>query len=165
MRPSMSMAVRTLLPVAVAAFAAEGRAAETAYDFVACGSAKLTMLEARADFTAFGLELFGIIATSTTKDLESATHHCLGTIRIQDGKRTGKGMCKWTDAAGNTFVGEFESTGNEGKWVFLSGTGRFKGVKGGGQFQYLTNAKPAVDGTAQSCRRDWGTYTIPAPPA
>jgi hypothetical protein len=159
------MAVRSLLPVAVAAFAAQARAGETAYDFVACGSAKLTMLEARADFTAFGLELFGIVSTSATKDLESATQHCLGMMRIQDGKRTGKGMCRWTDAGGNTFVGEWESTGNEGKWVFLSGTGRFKGVKGGGQFQYLTNAKPVVEGTAQSCRRDWGTYTTPTPPA
>lgn len=165
MRTSSSMAVRSLVLVAVAALARQAWAAETAYDFTVCSNAKITMLEARADLTAFGVESWGIVATSTTKDMESATQHCLGTIRIVEGKQVGKGMCKWTDPAGNTFVGEWESTpAGEGTWVFLSGTGRFKGVKGGGQFQYLSKAKPIVEGTSQSCRRDRGTYTLPGSP-
>ena len=48
--------------------------------------------------------------------------------------------------------------------MFLSGTGRFKGIKGAGQFQYLTKAKPIVEGTSQSCRRDRGSYTLASSP-
>jgi hypothetical protein len=166
MRMRVSMAVPRLLLVAVAALAPRAWGAETAYDFVACGNSKITMLEARADLTAFGVELLGIVATSTTKDLENATQHCLGTMRVVEGKQTGRGMCKWTDPGGNTFVGEWEMTATgEGTWTFLSGTGRFKGIKGAGSFQYLSKAKPIVDGTAQSCRRDRGTYSLPTPPA
>lgn len=166
MRTCMAMATKGFLLVAVAALAPRAFGAETAYDFVACGNSKITMLEARADLTAFGVELLGIVATSTTKEMENMTQHCLGTMRVVDGKQTGKGMCKWTDPAGNTFVGEWEmnATG-EGTWVFLSGTGKFKGIKGGGSFQYLSKARPIVEGTAQSCRRDRGAFTLPTPPA
>lgn len=165
MRPCVSMAVRSFPLLALAALAPLARGAETAYDFVACGNTKITMLEARTDLTAFGVESWGIVATSTTKEMENATQHCLGTIRIVEGKQTGQGMCKWTDPAGNTFIGEWEmnATG-QGEWVFLSGTGKFKGIKGGGSFQYVSKAKPIVEGTSQTCRRDRGAYTL-SPPA
>lgn len=161
-----SFAVRSWLLVAVAALAPRAWGAETAYDFLACGSAKMTMLEARADFVAFGVESFGIVATTTTKEWENATQHCVGTVRIVDGKQTGSGLCKWTDPAGNTFVGEWEMTATgQGTWTFLSGTGKYKGIKGAGTFQYVTKAKPIAEGTSQSCRRDKGSYTLAPPPA
>ena len=110
MRAHLSMAARSVVLVAVAALAPPTWGADTAYDFTVCTNAKITMLEARADLTAFGVETWGIVATSTTKDMENATQHCLGTVRIVEGKQTGKGMCKWTDPNGNTFIGEWEST-------------------------------------------------------
>ncbi len=164
MRTSSQTAVKILLLVAAVALAPRAWGAETAYDFVVCGNSKITMLEARPDLTAFGVELWAIVATSTTKEMENATQHCLGTIRVIEGKQTGKGMCKWTDPAGNTFVGEWETSPNgEGSWVFLSGTGRFKGIHGAGHYQYVSKARPIAEGTAQSCRRDWGTYSLPPP--
>jgi hypothetical protein len=160
MRAQISTVLKAFLLVAAAGLAPQARGAETTYDFVACTSSKVTMLEARAELTAFGVESLGIVASSTSKEFEGMTQHCLGTMKIVEGKQLGKGMCKWTDPAGNTFVGEWEMTGGgEGTWLFLSGTGKFKGIKGSGHFQYLTKAKPIVEGTSQACRRDKGTFT------
>ena len=64
------MAVRSFLLIAVAALAPQAWGAETAYDFVVCGNSKITMLEARADLTAFGVESWAIVATSTTKEMD-----------------------------------------------------------------------------------------------
>jgi len=46
-------------------------------------------------------------------------------------------------------------------WTWLAGTGKFKGIQGGGSFKQLFNGKPVEPGTTQGCRRDWGKYTLP----
>lgn len=132
------------------------------YDFVACTHSKQTMLEANSDTVAFGIESWGTVASSTTKAWESASTHCVGYVRIVAGKPAGKGVCKWNHVTGDTAVGEFEfSAAGEPTWTWLSGTGKLKGITGGGTFRELSSGKPAAAGTSQGCRRDWGKYTLP----
>lgn len=45
-------------------------------------------------------------------------------------------------------------------WRFLEGSGKWKGITGGGKALPLTNAKPILPGTAQGCLRATGTYEI-----
>ena len=109
-----------------------------------------------------GTEGWGIVARSTTKDWESATTRCIGYLRIVGGKQVGKGMCRWVQASGDTAVGEWEMTpGGENIWTWIAGTGKLAGIRGGGTFQWVTQARPVEAGTGQSCRRDWGKYTLP----
>lgn len=137
-------------------------AVEVAYDFVACSHSTQRMLEGGPDLVAFGTEGWGIVATSTTKEWESATTRCVGYVRIIGGKSVGKGMCRWIQAGGDTAVGEWEMTpAGENTWSWLAGTGKLAGIKGGGTFQWLTAARSVEAGTGQSCRRDWGKYTLP----
>lgn len=153
---------RNLMTVAAAACAATAWAAEATYDFVACGHQKFNLLEASAGVTAIGSEQWAIVASATTKDWENATQHCVGYWRMVDGKEYAKGMCKWVDPSGNTAVGEYEQTASgEGTWVWLSGTGKFKGIQGGGRWKTISKAKPVVEGTGQACSHDWGKYTLP----
>src|SRR6185369_10958292 len=148
--------------VALVALAGSAVAAESAYDFVACTHGKGTPIEANGDIVAYAVEGWGVVATSTTKDWENASTHCVGYMRVIAGNRVGKGVCKWAQAGGDTAVGEFEfpQTG-EPSWTWLSGTGKLKGIKGGGTFRELFDAKPVDPPTSQGCRRDWGKYMLP----
>lgn len=155
------MRLHQLAALALAALAPVAWTAEASYDFVACTHSKRTMLEATPEFVVFGSESWGIVASSTTKEWERATTHCIGVVRVMAGKPSAKGICKWLDAAGNTASGEFDmaATG-ENKFTWLTGTGKLKGITGSGTFQYLSQGE-IQPGTSQNCRRDWGKYTTP----
>lgn len=146
-----------------ASLATSVSAREVAYDFVVCNHTRHTPLDAGPEGVAFGVEQWGIVASSTTPEFENATTHCVGTMRVVGGKPSGKGMCKWFSAAGDTALGEFEvPPSGENRWTWLWGTGAWKGVTGtNSQFKSLGSGKPAAPGTSQSCRRDWGSYTLP----
>lgn len=119
-------------------------------------------LQANADIVAFGVESWGVVSASSTKLFEQASTHCVGYLRVLAGKPVGKGSCKWVVQGGDSGVGEFEyPVSGEPKWTWLSGTGRLKGISGGGTFKEVFSA-PVVDPTmSQGCRRDWGSATLP----
>ena len=53
-----------------------------------------------------------------------------------------------------------EQAFDSGKCKFLQGTGKWKGITGGGEFVPLTSGKPIVAGTAQGCFKATGTYEL-----
>lgn len=131
------------------------------YEFTVCTHGKPLMLESSGDFTGYGVEAWGVVSASASKEWENASTHCVGYIRWMEGKQVGKGLCKWVQASGDSAVGEFEfAPAGERHWTWLSGTGRLKGIKGGGTFQEIFTAKTVDAGTSQGCRRDWGRYTV-----
>jgi hypothetical protein len=44
---------------------------------------------------------------------------------------------------------------------FLQGTGKWKGIEGGGKVRTMTRAKPITPGTVQGCYRYTGTFELP----
>ena len=157
-RPRFGMA----LAIAIG-FADPGTwAREVGYDFVVCSHARHSMLEANADIVAFGFEQWGVVSTSTSREWDKATTRCVGSLRIVAGKPVGKGLCKWFTAAGDTALGEWEyPAAGEPSWTWLAGSGGLKGIAGRGQFSALGSGVAAQADTSQSCRRDWGRYTLP----
>jgi len=49
----------------------------------------------------------------------------------------------------------------EGSFKFLQGTGKWKGIKGGGKVRAITRGKPIMPGTSQGCGRYTGTFELP----
>ena len=49
----------------------------------------------------------------------------------------------------------------EGDCKFLQGTGKWKGIKGGGKVRAITRGKPITPGTFQGCNRWTGTFGLP----
>jgi hypothetical protein len=153
---------KQLVAFAVVAMTQGVFAVETPYDFVACSHGRRIALEASADIVSFGIESWGVVASSTTSFWEKASTHCVGYIRIVGGKPVGKGNCKWTEAGGDTAVGEWEyPTSGDPSWTWLTGVGKLKGISGGGTFRELFSAKPTDPATSAGCRRDWGKYSLP----
>lgn len=141
--------------------AAPASTAEIPYEFTVCTHGKPLMLESSADLTGYGVEAWGVVSASASKEWENASTHCVGYMRWMEGKQVGKGLCRWIQASGDSAVGEFEFTpAGERRWTWLTGTGRLKGINGGGTFQEIFTAKTVDAGTAQGCRRDWGKYTV-----
>lgn len=158
------MAMRiTLIATAIGLAAGSTCAREVDYDFVVCTHGRGIMLEASADIVGFGSESWGIVASSTTKEWEMATQHCVGYTRVVGGKPVGKGLCKWFFMSGDTAIGEWdmpESGQNSFRW--LAGTGGMKGITTvTSNFATISSGKPAEPGTGQSCRHDWGRYALP----
>lgn len=65
--------------------------AEFAYDFVVCSHGTQKLLDSGPELTALGFEDWGITASSTTKEWESATTRCVGHVLIAGERTTGKG--------------------------------------------------------------------------
>ena len=153
---------KSFAAIAVAALVQGALAAEVPYDFVACSHGRRIALEANADIVSFGIESWGVVASSTTSFWEKASTHCVGYIRLASGKPIGKGTCKWVESGGDTAVGEWEYPNNgDPTWTWLSGTGKLQGISGGGTFREMFSAKPADPATSAGCRRDWGKYNLP----
>jgi hypothetical protein len=154
---------RSILFVALAGLAQASLGAnEKSYDFVACGHAKRTIVEMNHQFVGYGLESWGVVANSTTKDWENASSHCTGYMRVFGGKTSGGGICQWTIPGGDTAVGEFDlgPTG-EARWTWLSGTGRLMGIQGSGTLKEISSASVSDPATTwQGCRRETGKYAI-----
>lgn len=151
----------SIVAAATAALAFPATAQEAVYDFVACTHSKISLLESGPHFMAYGAESWGTVASSTTKGWENASTRCLGYARVVAGKPYGKGTCKWVFATGDSAVGEYEYGEAGAKFTWLAGTGKLKGIEGGGTFKQVFSAKPSEVGTAQGCRRDWGKYKLP----
>lgn len=162
---NMSYSNHLFAVTAAVSLAASGTlwAAETEYSGTWCGSGKRTVLESNPDVTVAVTDQFGIqTPNSTFKPFENSTTHCMGYARSMQGKLTQKGACRWTDASGDTFTGEFETIPDKlPVWTFLAGTGKWKGIKGGGTFRVVTAAKPAEAGTFQLCMEHSGKYELP----
>jgi len=67
---------------------------------------------------------------------------------------------KYMDPDGDTFVIELSGVDQEGTMKFLEGTGKWKGLTGGGKAYATLRGKPITPGTTQYCGRATGTYEL-----
>ncbi len=139
-------------------------AEEKPINIISCCSGTSTMLTASKELVVFGFELKGIDQDlNADKIFENFTHSCMGTIRIMDGETLSKGYCKYMGPDGDFFIVSFDGPGGAKPtpWEYIYGTGKWKGVKGGGTVKGITKGKPIAEGTFQSCIEVSGTYELP----
>ena len=162
-RSKLKMASAGFATLALVGFIPGTLAAEAEYSGTFCMSSKVTVLESNPEVTILTTDGTGIATPdSGFQPWANASLRCVGYYRISAGKRTGKGSCRWIDASGDSFVGEFDEVpGEPGKWVFLAGTGKWKGIQGSGTYKTVARGKPAEQGTSQICNVHSGKYTLP----
>jgi hypothetical protein len=106
----------------------------------------------------------GIITShSPSKLLNNAVVHCEGVEHGVGAKRVGYGLCKIMDDDGDVIIADIPYSGFDYDVKFLSGTGKWKGVKGSLHSERLVRSKPgkgAMPGTYQGCRREQGTFEL-----
>jgi hypothetical protein len=136
--------------------------AEQPFDVTCCFSGVITTVSASQELTVSGLEVSGIFQSNhENKAFDNMTLHCVGIFRVMDGKSSATSYCKGMDPDGDIVVQEHTRVGPEVTWKFLQGTGKWKGIKGGGKGKVITRGKPITSGTTQSCSRVIGTFELP----
>lgn len=140
-------------------------AAQQSFSSLTCRAGTVSGLVKSEDMVAFGIDQRGIsLADDPAKTFNNYTQRCIGSVAVVRGKASGSGFCKNVDPA-NGDMTIIEWTASEkpgiGTFKFLSGTGKWKGISGGGDYQQAAVTRPVDDGTYQNCVRVKGSFSVP----
>jgi len=129
--------------------------------------AKIIVLSESKELLIMSSEVWGMVASNNeNKIFENLTSHCVAIRKFVAGKQM-KSLTytKFMDSDGDFFV--VETVGDaleiwpEGKWVFLEGTGKWKGIKGGGKAWFTARGKAITSDTFHGRVRMTGTFEMP----
>jgi len=137
--------------------------AQQSYDITECYSFTThTRLSEVSDPTFVGFDGKGIVRSNVeNKVFDNFTLHCAGIRRVVDGKGESYGYFKYLDPDGDFFFMEGKAAEGEVIMKFLSGTGKWKGIKGEGRIKVIARGKPITPDTSQICYRHTGTFELP----
>ena len=130
-------------------------------DMMTCLSGTTTIIAANEEWTIMSMENKGInIDNLVGKSFDNMTIQSAALFKLESGKMTAIFYAKYMDPSGDYFVVEVSQTGPERDWKFLYGTGKWKGVTGGGKAIMITKGKPISPGTSQYCLKITGAYEL-----
>jgi hypothetical protein len=123
-------------------------------DMISCGDAKTTTIVSGQELTIMSVEARGInLDNLASKAFDNMTYHTVGIYKVEGGKVTGTMYSKYLDPSGDFLVVEISQVGMERDWKYLYGTGKWKGVTGGGKAIPFTKGQPVSPGTIQNCTK------------
>jgi hypothetical protein len=163
----MNRSTKLLLGAAIALVGAGAAQAQQATDNVWCRAGTMTVLAQEEKTIVWALDHRGVAqATDLKNPFHGATQRCIGVVASIDGKSSGNGWCKIIEPqSGNWLVVDWAGSDKpgHGTWNYRYGSGKFKGVTGGGTYEPIDMAPTkAVDpGTYQNCTRVKGTMKLP----
>lgn len=142
--------------------------AQQPFDITDYFYATATFLSSDPELTIFHSDVKGVIHDNGERKIfDRMVSHCLRSVKISTDKMTGVTYSKFTDSDGDFFITETSVEGipmSEGTFKFLHGTGKWKGISGGGKgkFIFMTRGKQQINpSTFQGYLRMIGTYELP----
>lgn len=136
--------------------------AETPFDVTECAAGLMTMVYHSKEMAIYGIEGKGIfISHHENKVFDNFTFQVVAIGKIEGDKRTSESYWKIVDPDGDIIIAEVIVVIPEKTMRFLHGTGKWKGIKGGGKGKGVTAGKPITPGTLQACSRYMGTFELP----
>jgi hypothetical protein len=135
--------------------------AEQSYDFTSCHSGTIKVLYTSEEITVLSGEGWGIIMSNhENKIFDNCTFHVMTVIQTMGDKITETGFLKIMDPDGDIVVGEITRVGTESISKFVYGTGKYKGITGGGKSQRIVFGRIPPN-SAAACSRGIGTFELP----
>jgi hypothetical protein len=135
--------------------------AQQPMDMMSCGDGTTSVIVSTPELTIMSTEGRGInLDNLASKAFDNMTYHAVGVFKIEGGKLTGTLYAKYMEPSDDFFIVEISQVGMERDWKFLYGTGKWKGVTGGGKAFPFTKGKPISPGTRQGCTKITGTYEL-----
>lgn len=140
------------------------KCAEEIFDITPCVAATMTALVQSPEITIFTMDAKGIIRNNIeSKIFNNCTVHVQGIQVIEGTNRTVNAYMKYLDPDGDYVI--FRFTQNPGEptatTTILAGTGKWKGITGGGKATTITQGRPVAAGTFQFCNNHKGKFTLP----
>ncbi|MBM4402699.1 MAG: hypothetical protein FJ044_05645 [Candidatus Cloacimonetes bacterium] len=137
--------------------------AEQICDFTFCVSLNIEVVSDSEELRIATFQGQGIVLDNLGKKLfHNMTFHLVGVARDMFGKRYRYGFVKFMDPDGDFVFTENIALPDEkeGRFKFLLGTGKWKGIKGEGKVLAITSGKPIKPGTTQTCWKLTGTFEL-----
>jgi hypothetical protein len=143
--------------------------AEQPFDITDNFYATVTVLSTSPELTIFQSDVKGVVRDNLeSRIFDNLTSHCLRIARISSGKLSGITFSKFTDSDGDIFITESTSDDTpaaaaESSFKFLYGTGKWKGITGGGKskFIFMTRGRQQISPTTfQGYLRMTGTFEL-----
>lgn len=132
------------------------------YNITNCWGGDVTLLHKGEELSILGFDVQGVsMANEGSTAFDGWSLQIIGTAKIENGKYSSTFYGIYKSPEGDVVIGEGNREGTEGKWEFIHGTGKWKGITGGGTVQSLVTAPPIQPGTTQSCVKAAGTFELP----
>jgi hypothetical protein len=141
--------------------------AQQAYTTLECRAGTVNALSRTDDMMIFAIEHRGVQQSNhESKLFHNWSQRCVGTVATIAGKRSGEGWCRNIEpASGDAVIIRWlsdEQKAGAGTFRIVNGTGKWKGVTGGGTYEPSGAFRPVDDGTYQSCISVKGTALVPS---
>ena len=145
---------------------AGGAAAELAkkskYDVTLCWGGELHVVPHAKGYMAGTYRLTGATRSNGGGGLfDKDSFECIGVFHYLDKEPGHIGFCQFVDKDGDKVFGKDVRNKAVYTFEFVSGTGKYQGIKGGGKTERIGAYPSARKGTAQGCARTTGSYTLP----
>jgi hypothetical protein len=132
------------------------------YDITDYASGTFTIHSESKDLTIMSFEYRGISrANHENRAFDNCTLFYVGVAQMTPQKTTAHGYTKYLDPDGDYVIMESIREGSETTMTILQGTGKWKGIRGGGKLRRIASGKPIAPGTSQICARHTGTFELP----
>lgn len=145
---------------------AGGAAAELAkkakYDATVCWGGELHVVSHAKGYMAGTYTLTGTTQSNGGGGIfDKDSFECVGVFHFLGSAPGHTGFCQFVDKDGDKVFGKDIRNKTDYTMEFVSGTGKYQGIKGGGTTERIGAYPPARKGTAQGCVRMTGSYALP----
>jgi hypothetical protein len=151
--------------VACAAVLASGAAvAQHAVDHVTCRAGTLSALAQADKLVVWQLDHRGVTRAAEGDPFDGFTQRCIGSVANVEGKLASNGWCRNVDPkTGDWTLVSWAGSDKPGAgtWAFQYGSGKWKGISGGGTYEVMGPTRPVEAGTYQNCARVRGEWKMP----
>lgn len=136
-------------------------AQQTSYDLKLCNISETTVIDSAGGTSILAMHGRGISDSMTPGGaFDNQTYECRSVANASKSGVEFTGRCTFVDMDGHKALGAFSGNPKGWTWKFLSGTGKYEGIEGGGTTKPLRQyprLSPAVGG---ACSHATGSYTI-----
>jgi hypothetical protein len=139
--------------------------AQQDYEYTICRAGTVSVLAQGEKVIVWQLDHRGVaVADNPGNPFHGFTQRCVGTVASVEGQADARGWCRSVDPqTGDWTLVDWTGGGKpgHGTWSYRHGTGKWKGVSGGGTYEPIGPTKPVEPGTYQNCVRIKGKVRMP----
>lgn len=155
------MTKKLAIASALACLPAIALAQQTSYDLKLCNTSEATVIDSAGGTTILATHVRGLSDSMTPGGpFDNQTYECRSVANASKTSVEFTGRCTFVDMDGHKALGAVSGNPKGWTWTFLSGTGKYEGIEGGGTTKPLKQyprLSPAVGG---ACAHATGSYTI-----
>jgi len=131
------------------------------YDLKLCNTSEATIIDSAGGTTILATHGRGLSDSMTPGGaFDNQTYECRSVANASKAGVEFAGRCTFVDMDGHKALGAFLGNPKGWTWTFLSGTGKYEGIEGGGTTKPLKQYPRLSPAVNAACAHATGTYTI-----